>query len=240
MAERRKRRTKQSIEDSIIQAATNIIIQKGFQGLTATGIMQEASIEPSQFYKRYANLNEFIDEYVKKYDYWFSDAVKTKNVKCDTREEYNNIIINLFKSLLNNPGMQQLLKWELTINNETTQRTANLRELHTLPLSQKYEKIFANTNVDIVAISSLIISGIYYMVIHDELSPFSGIQLNTEEGIERITNAVTFISNVIFQCLSKQQESIELISKMRKDNIPIERISYYTGIPEYVIEKHFV
>lgn len=32
--------------------------------------------------------------------------------------------------------MQELLKWELASNNETSQRTAQLRELHTLPLCQ--------------------------------------------------------------------------------------------------------
>ena len=36
--------------------------------------------------------------------------------------------------------MQELLKWELASNNETSQRTAQLRELHTLPLCQKILK----------------------------------------------------------------------------------------------------
>ena len=33
--------------------------------------MRQAEIEPVQFYNRYDDLNKFIDEYVKKLDYWF-------------------------------------------------------------------------------------------------------------------------------------------------------------------------
>ena len=68
MKERRKRRSAKDIKESIINAATN---------LTVTGIMRQAEIEPVQFYNRYDDLNKFIDEYVKKYDYWFSDIVKS-------------------------------------------------------------------------------------------------------------------------------------------------------------------
>lgn len=47
-----------------------------------------------------------------------------------------NILVGLFQSLSENKIMQELLKWEVANNNETSQRTAQLRELHTLPLCQ--------------------------------------------------------------------------------------------------------
>lgn len=77
MKERRKRRSAKDIKESIINAATHLIETEGFSNLTVTGIMRQAEIEPVQFYNRYDDLNKFIDEYVKKYDYWFSDIVKS-------------------------------------------------------------------------------------------------------------------------------------------------------------------
>ena len=78
MKERRKRRSTKDIEESIINAATRFIETEGFSNLTVTSIMRQAEIEPVQFYNRYDDLNKFIDEYVKKYDYWFSDIVKSQ------------------------------------------------------------------------------------------------------------------------------------------------------------------
>ena len=140
-------RTKEAkdIKESIINAATHLIETEGFSNLTVTGIMRQAEIEPVQFYNRYDDLNKFIDEYVKKYDYWFSDIVKSQKQSSNDKALYMNILVGLFQSLSENKIMQELLKWELANNNETSQRTAQLRELHTLPLCQKFSNIFSNT-----------------------------------------------------------------------------------------------
>mgnify|MGYP002224102443 CR=1 FL=1 len=180
MKERRKRRSAKDIEESIINAATRLIETEGFSNLTVTGVMRQAEIEPVQFYNRYDDLNKFIDDYVKKYDYWLSDIVKSQKQSSNDKALYMNILVGLFQSLSENKVMQELLKWELANNNETSQRTAQLRELHTLPLCQKFSNIFSNTDIDIVTISALIIGGIYYLILHDKLSTFSGIDLKKE------------------------------------------------------------
>jgi len=81
MKERRKRRSAKDIEESILDAANQLIENDGFSKLTVTGIIHLAEIEPVQFYHRYEDLNKFIDEYVKKYDYWFNDIIKSQKRK---------------------------------------------------------------------------------------------------------------------------------------------------------------
>ena len=184
-----------------MSAANNIIAEKGFLGLTATGLMKDSDIEPVQFYKRYSDLAEFIDDYVKKYDYWFSDTTKLQVDGENYREEYKQILSNLFLSLLDNKVMQQLLSWELSVNNETSRRTAGMRELHTLPLAERFDKIFEKSDVDIVALSSLIIGGIYYLTLHKNLANFSGIDVNTESGRERILETIRFLGDLFFERL---------------------------------------
>lgn len=49
---KRKRRTKEEVVQDIMSAANNIIAEKGFLGLTATGLMKDSDIEPVQFYKK--------------------------------------------------------------------------------------------------------------------------------------------------------------------------------------------
>lgn len=237
MKERRKRRSAKDIEESIINAATYLIENEGFSNLTVTGIMRQAEIEPVQFYNRYDDLNRFIDEYVKKYDYWFSDIVKSQKQSSNDKELYINILIGLFQSLSGNKVMQELLKWELASNNETSQRTAQLRELHTLPLCQKFSNMSSNTSIDIVTISALIIGGIYYLILHDKLSTFSGIDLKKESDRHKVIKAISKLSEMLFTPMpsSIEKENIDIIIKMKKDNIPVEKIAYYTGIPQNII-----
>lgn len=236
MKERRKRRSAKDIEESILNAANLIIESQGFAKLTVTGIIHQAEIEPVQFYNRYEDLNKFIDEYVKHYDYWFSDVVKSQKSN-NNKDFYINILTGLFRSLSENRKMQELLKWELANKNETSQRTAQLREVHTSPLCQKYASIFSDTDIDIVAISALIVGGIYYMILHDELSTFSGINLKIESDKQRIIQAINKLSDILFTPIpsSLTRENIDIIIKMKEDNLPIEKIAYYTGIPQDII-----
>ena len=73
-----------------------------------------------------------------------------------------------------------------------------IRDRHTLPLVNIYEEKFKDTGIDISAISSLIIGGIYYLNLHRERSKFSDIDLNTEQGQKRIDRAIENLGHMIF------------------------------------------
>lgn len=236
MEQRRKRRSSKDIEESILNAATILIKEGGFNNLTATGIMQKAGIEPVQFYKRYKDLDAFISEYVKIFDYWFCDIIKESSLNNNINIQYENVLCNLFYSLWDNKIMQELLRWEIAIKNESSVRTAKLRELHTLPLCKKFADAFAETEIDIVAISALIVGGIYYMILHCELSEFSGINFSNEQDRERIIKAIKYLSDILFQAPSYGYSTIKIALKMKKDNVPLEKIAEYTNLPMQIIK----
>lgn len=236
MEQRRKRRSSKDIEESILNAATILIKEGGFNNLTATGIMQKAGIEPVQFYKRYKDLDAFISEYVKIFDYLFSDIIKESSLNNNINIQYENVLCNLFYSLWDNKIMQELLRWEIAIKNESSVRTAKLRELHTLPLCKKFADAFAETEIDIVAISALIVGGIYYMILHCELSEFSGINFSNEQDRERIIKAIKYLSDILFQAPSYGYSTIKIALKMKKDNVPLEKIAEYTNLPMQIIK----
>lgn len=236
MEKRRKRRSAEDVEKSILEAATALIRKDGFSHLTTTGIMQKAEIEPVQFYRRYKDLNAFIDEYVKKFDYWFSDVVKVPVSGGNDQANYEAILCNLFDSLWNNEIMQELLRWEIATDNETSRRTAQLREFHTLPLCKKFTDLFSESDTDIVAVSALLVGGIYYMILHNRVSAFSGMDLRREQDRERLQKAVKHLSSLLFQD-RVQPSVIKIAVAMKKDSVPLEKISEYTGIPLHILEK---
>ena len=128
--------------------------------------MKEAGIEPTVFYKRYKNLEDFYSEFVKRYDYWFSEVIKNAMTGEDMMDDVYNMLSSLLTELSGKSIMLELLRWEVAQGNDITNKTSKLREEHTLPLAGKYLSHYFGTDVDIVAWSSLLISGIYYLCLH--------------------------------------------------------------------------
>ena len=142
------------------------------------------------FYNRFENLESFMSEFVKRYDYWFSDILKDVNSQATNSDNLTAILQHIFQELNNDSIMLELLRWEVANNNSITTRTAMLREVHILPLVTEFEARFKEKDIDIAALTALIIGGLYYLSLHKDRSPFSGIDINNENGSKRILNAI--------------------------------------------------
>ena len=234
---RRKKRTKLEIEEDITRVALSLIEEKGFAGITLTGIAREAKVEPSVFYNSYPTLDDCLNKLVRKYDYWFSGIMQGYKGDLYSEDGYKYILNELFLSLSRNKVMQQLLTWELSDNNETTVHTASLREYHTTPLSDKFQELFKDTQMDIRAVSSLIVGGIYYLVLHGHLCEFSGIDINTQAGKERIVSAIDYLSEKIFSELSQDSEKLTIARKLKNENVAAMIIAKCTELPLDIIES---
>lgn len=234
---RKQRRRKVDIEQSIIHAAIQIIEKKGFSGLLVTELAQKANITPQVFYNRYTDLDDFINFFIKKYDYWFSDIVTGNKNITDPKDKYKKLISSLFDSLSQNKMMQQLLIWELSARTDASRRTAQLREFHTTPLSEEYNNLFSKTSIDITAASALIVGGLYYLILHADLAPFSGIDVKTKEGKERIQNVINHLSEIFFSETITDAKVIDIAKKMKQKEFDIETIIDCTGLSAKAIEQ---
>ena len=219
---KRYRRTNVDIQADIIKAAESLIKKKGFASMLVTELIKKARIEPLVFYNRYDNLSEFYDEFVKRYDYWFKGVLTGIEFPIDSKLGYINILKNLQEELQEKSVMLELLRWEIAEGNETTVRTAMLREMHTLPLVNIYETKFKDT--DISAISALIIGGIYYLNLHRDRSKFAEIDLNTEVGRKHIEKALEDLGNMIFHYQDLTDYKHTVAEKMKENGISDEII----------------
>ena len=131
---RRPRRSKANLIECINNAAEDQIKKDGFSNVLVTDIIKHAKIEPAVFYNRFENLESFMSEFVKRYDYWFSDILKDVNSQATNSDNLTAILQHLFQELNNDSIMLELLRWEVANNNSITTRTAMLREVHILPL----------------------------------------------------------------------------------------------------------
>ena len=195
----RIRRTKATIIEDIRKAAVESVLKRGFSGSLVSEIIKKAKIEPVVFYNRYQNLEEFFSEFVKGYDYWFSDVAKEANKQETPYDQFIALIEGLQECMIEKSVMQELIRWEIAEGNDITKRTASIREMFTLPLAEKYDDLFKNSGIDFVAIATIIVSGLYYLYLHKDRSTFCNIDMNTKEGRNRINQAIKFLSELLFK-----------------------------------------
>lgn len=206
----RIRRTKATITENIRKAAVESVLKRGFSGSLVSEIIKKAKIEPVVFYNRYQNLEEFFSEFVKGYDYWFSDVAKEANKQETPHDQFIALIEGLQECMIEKSVMLELIRWEIAVDNDITKRTASIREMFTLPLAEKYDDLFKNSGIDFVAIATIIVSGLYYLYLHKDRSTFCNIDMNTEEGRNRVNQAIKFLSELLFSKINMGKENLQL------------------------------
>lgn len=222
---RRPRRSKADIEEAIQKAATTQIKKKGFSLALVTDIVKRAKIEPIVFYNRYKNLDEFYDGFVKQYDYWLSDLIHASTADIHTEDGLAHMLEALFEKLLSDKVMTELLRWEIAEGNHITERTARLRELHTLELTEQYNGLLRHDDTDMVATATLVVAGLYYMILHKDRSALGGIDINTPQGKERIHKACRTVSSLFFRRNDCERRIHDIASRMRAEGISEDVIS---------------
>lgn len=74
----------------------------------------------------------------------------------------------------------------------------NLRKRLNLGLMAYYVGQFDMAKFDIACTTSILISAIYYLILHKDISTFCGIDYSTESGDERIKKTLKDIGHLIF------------------------------------------
>lgn len=226
----KKRRNSEEVDEAIFRATKELIEEFGFAKLTLTQVAKKAQLTPNMFYKRYPDLDKLLWDFVRKYDYWFTDVINIEFHKSDPYSYYTMMLEDLVGSLSVNNSMQELLKYELTNDNPLTRRTAGLRELDTGAIMAGYEKYFEGSTIDIRTNTAIIISGIYYLILHRKLSTFCGVDFSTSEGIERLRKSVIDISNKIFEIRNIDNKIKQIARDLLKNGVDKAIVAKSTGL----------
>lgn len=99
-----------------------------------------------------------------------------------------------------------------------------LREMFTLPLVEKYKSLFKGTDVDFVALGSLLIGGLYYLNLHKERSSFCDIDMTKEDDIERVNNAIEGFADIMFSFIEQRNRDQDIAKRMRANGIDEQTI----------------
>ncbi len=184
----------------VADRATEVVFrEKGYTGLTNANITKEAGVNHTLIKKYFGSLENLLEEYVKRKDFWQLLNNERLNELVNQQREVTKfdivLVLNaLFDKVFHSEELQKILLWELSDDAEIMKKVAREREVlgERLFLSLDNNK---GNKLDLRAILAVQIAGLYYLSIHAKSngSLFCGIDLNTPEGRQRIINAMESI-----------------------------------------------
>lgn len=244
---KRIRRTKAEIETLLFDAATKIIEKSGFAGLTVTGIIQQAKVDPPVFYNRYTDIEDFIERYVRNYDYWLRDSIdiSVRNTD-DPIMNIERILNELIDSLVKNVPMQKLIAWEMSEVNHITKRTAQARDLTAGYIIDYFIVSLKDCAIRFDYSLALFIGGLYYLIIHRDLGTFNYIDFSKEESIIELKKNLNMIIHKVFNDyktptdinLNKEKQQMKMVAReLILNNVDYDIIKNATKLSDTVLKS---
>ncbi len=199
-------KNKEATKKKIYEALEQIIKEGGVSAIGINNIAKTAGVDKVLIYRYFGGLGELLKDFIKQKDYFTNfiineislDKLKTGKSK---KEFLKSVLLNQYNYIKGDTVFAEILIWELSVKNEITEYIAQERErvgLNNLKiLSQKF-KINSNFNV----ITSLLISGIYYLALRSKtVDDFNGIKLNEPKGNKVIEEGINMILDLVINKL---------------------------------------
>jgi len=103
-------------------------------------------------------------------------------------------VLELRRSVEDNPLLRRLLVWELTEDNAMTRLTTELREESGLDQTEAFSRLLAelrpDNNTDVPALLALVTAGVFFLSLRsDSVRYFNGLDIRSDEGWQRIADA---------------------------------------------------
>jgi AcrR family transcriptional regulator len=184
----------------LIEAVGIVIKSKGYTGLSATNIAKAAGLSRRLITLYFGTVENLIETYVRSKDYWIAasgDAVDMikENTGENTRFILDQLLQNQLDYFFNEEEMQKIVLWQISQSTQIMKEVCEERELLSKYFFALSDKELNGKDIDLRAISGLLVAGIYYLVLHAKSTDtlFCEIDLNTTEGMLRIKKAISLI-----------------------------------------------
>ncbi len=189
-------RDKEATKQKLIDAVGVIILRDGFTSVGVNAVSKEAGVDKVLIYRYFNDLDGLLKAYITQKDYYSNIAKITSEFeKIETLDDAislsKKIFVGQLKNILANKELQEILLWELNTKNEVTSAIAKEREAQGVAILNGIGQITGKTKVDIPAAATLILGGIYYLVLRSrQVDVFNGIDLNSQTGWDRIEKSL--------------------------------------------------
>lgn len=186
--------------NKLIQAVGVVLEKEGYTGLSIANIAHAAGVDRKLITVYFGSVNHLIETYIKGKDYWIgiTESVEARlqgYEDASTRVYLETMILEQMAHFSKNEEMQKVVTWQISEQSDIMSHVTQERERISSMFFPIADKELAGRAVDLRAVSSILISAIYYLVLHAKYtdSTVCEIDIRTEEGMARIQEAVKFI-----------------------------------------------
>jgi len=205
-----KQRDKEQTKRKLLKAVGDIIAEKGYSGLGVNKIAKAAGVDKKLIYRYFGEMNTLIEAYILEKDYWLNFARKLQeSADVQTPEMATCLISSILERQFNffyeQEDMQRIILEEITKKNALLTSISNIREKLGDSLVKLTDPHFEGSEVNFRAVGALLVSGIYYLVLHAKTngSTVSGIDINTPSGRKEIVRTIKQIIEWSFKAVKK-------------------------------------
>lgn len=229
---KRNRRSNYAVNRDILDAVASLIKEVGFSKITLPAIAQAANINISVIYRHFDTLDNLLDQYIHKFDYWLNDILDIDQaaVANDTTSILHTIAERFIKSLSRDKEMQRLMIWELTENNKSTRRSAQQRDTTVEKVIPLYESLLTGIDINPRAVLAIVVAGMYYIILRKERSTFCSIDFNSKQGKELLADTMVKIITYLNKQGEQEERIKEIARKLKLNNIDEQIIIQSTGL----------
>ncbi len=197
----RIRRTRDVIDNQLMSAVCRVINELGFSQLGINSVSEVAKVEKAYIYRNFESFDNLLERYFIRNDFWERFIVqKAYNEHgADLKDMFIYYLTELYKTMDQNREFESIARWEIAEPTPYILRHARRRELDNQKFMEKNVEHFQGTDIDIEAIYALLVSGIYYLNMHKNVSTFCNIDFTTREGKKRLTKTIEQLAGMLFK-----------------------------------------
>ncbi|MBI9108060.1 MAG: TetR/AcrR family transcriptional regulator [Spirochaetales bacterium] len=199
-------------ESRILDAVTAIVLEEGMTGVGVNSIAVKADCSKVLIYRYFGGLDGLLSRWAEGNNYWIRQVGRQNLAALSgaTLELKEKITADVFKGQLKDMRservMRELIRWQLSEDNPVCRAMMARAEEKGLGLTTALLEN-TETNLDVEAITALVVSGIFYLTLSSDHAPvFNGVRLDAEEGWERIEGAIEQIADMMFSRIQEKKK----------------------------------
>ncbi|MBZ4187641.1 TetR/AcrR family transcriptional regulator [Niabella beijingensis] len=188
---------KERTKSKLIKAVGKILVKEGFQNVRINKVAEVAGVAKKGIYEYFGGLDGLIKAYLSQVDFWQIEKQKLEANNDQTLPDITkDFMLNLLKAdfqyFLNSAEMQKIVLWGISEKNKAIRALADEREELGATVFHQADEIFKGTKVDYRATIAILVSAIYYTVLHVKGTGgnMCGIDVSSKEGTERMFKAM--------------------------------------------------
>lgn len=185
-------------ERKLIASVGAILKEEGYRGLGLNRIAKTAGVNKNLIYRYFGDVDTLVETYIRGKDFWLADNKEFPEVFTPTASKEqiivstSDLLHNQLNYFYNSEEMQHIILSEISEDSQILKRLSALREAMAEPFFSLTEKYFENSDLNFRALSAIMTSGIYYLVLQSKKNEAinCGINIRTEQGREMISKTI--------------------------------------------------